>query len=236
MATPSTSNQNKFIHVYNWAATDRHWSPRGRNWYLGYAVTFVILITLAALTEQYFLILALIALLFLLYAQASSPPRSMRHEITSLGLKAFDQLFRWSDISGFWVSEKVEGGIIAPITGLKQSYRQVNFEMPKKNPSRLSLLIGDGDEEKIVFSLLEYIPYSEDQEVGNDFISRQIYGKHLPLKDYAPSLEVYPEEEDLPAQEIKTDEAKETKRKEQLEAVKGEEKTQPQNETKPQAS
>lgn len=213
-----TKTLTKFVHLYTWIAPERFWQAKSRDWYLWYALLFIILIFLSALTEQYFLILGLIALLFLLYAQAASPPGKQKFEITNRGLKAFDTLFLWKDIEHFWVSEKANNGIWDFFKSKKPTHRLVSFEMPKKNPPRLTLLIGEGDEETIVFTLLEHIPYADLNDVANDFLAKLIYGGYLPLQTYMPETESYEEDETYPDQEI-THEEKEAKRQKQVEQL-----------------
>lgn len=218
----------KFVHLYVWSAPERFWQAKDKNWYLRYALLFIVLIFLSALTEQYFLILGLIALLLLIYAQAANPPGKQKFEVTNRGLKAFDTLYLWKDINSFWISDKANGGIWDTFKSNPPTHRLISFEMPKKNPPRLTLLLGDSDEETLLFTLLEYIPYADTSEASNDFIARQIYGKYLPLQHYMPQTEVYREDEKFPAQEIEHSE-KEAKRKQQLDQVTQSQKDLPTN-------
>jgi hypothetical protein len=203
MDTEQPKNKiNSFVHLYSWSAPERYWTKREKSWYLWYSLLFVVLIFLSALTEQYFLILALIALLLLLFAQAAIPPTILKHEITNRGIKVFDSFFKWQDIDHFWITEKVDGGIFARLNKRHDKYKLVNFDLPKKNPPRISLLINSADEEMVVSTLLEYIPYADAEETSDDFLSRLIYGSHVPFKHYAPETEYYPEDEDFPEQEL----------------------------------
>ena len=237
-----------FKHIFSWTVPERHWSPKDRDWYLWRALLFIFLIFFSAVTEQYFLILALIALLLLLFTHASVPPRIVKHEITNRGIKAFDILFKWRDIDYYWITEKTERSFVDIVNRLPgKKYRLLNFDMRKGNPARLSLLLNNDEEEYIVFTLLDHIPYADPEETSDDLLSRLIYGKHIELKHYAPGFEEYPETSNYPEQkiteleaevsdryqeidkekqeqlkELKRSKQKEEKRKRQLEQVDGE--------------
>lgn len=210
LSTKSTSETTKslvptFEHLLTWAAPERYWVERPQSWYVIRAAIFVAFILLAALTEQYLLIIALIALMILLFAQASIPPRIRHFVITNQGLKAYDNLYRWKDVTGFWFSEKHDITLSERINSQPgYKYLQINFEMPTKNPARLSLLTGELVEAEFMEVLLKYIPYSEVEDVNDDILSRLIYGKFIDFKSFLPTemIEYLPETDELPAQEI----------------------------------
>lgn len=224
---PVKNTPSKFVHIYKWTAPHRYWSPRDKNWYLGYSVFYTVIIFLAALTEQYLLILALIALLLLIFVQASIPPEIHSYEITNRGLKAYDTLFRWRDIEHFWVTEKVEGGMLTRINKLNDKYRMIHLDLPTKVPPRLTILVGNGDEQELVFHLLEYIPYADPEETSDDFLTQAMHGRYIKLHEYADTEE-FAEAAEQPQETIAVKEetepeidpealaAREEKRKKQL--------------------
>src|SRR5690606_31691562 len=101
-----TEQESVFKKLHEWEAPERSWTPKTRSWYVTYSLFFALIVLIAAILREYILILAVIAFAFLWFVQGSIPPQIATYTITSIGIKAFEKLFRFRNIKHFWFSEK----------------------------------------------------------------------------------------------------------------------------------
>lgn len=167
-----------YAPIYTWQSRERYWTQKDRSWYVMYASFFVLLIAFAAILQEFILIIAIVAFVFLWFVQASIPPEIVSHSITKLGLKTYGKLFKWDQIKHFWFSEK-------------QGVKYIQFELAETTENalpykRLTLLL-ENDEDVDLFELLiEKIDYGDKEEISFNPITQIINGRHIDLKEYMP--------------------------------------------------
>ena len=167
--------------MIKWKAPERVYTQRGRRWYVTVAFIAVIIIAYAALTANYLLIVALIALLSLMYAMNIIPPKIVEHEITNKGLKTFDRIYTWNKIEGFWVSER-------------EGHKMLNVNLFDEAVSKMILILDDKLASQIVSEMVRWVDYINPGGTKQDIISRYTDGRHLPLTDF---LDVYAAAEEV---------------------------------------
>jgi hypothetical protein len=165
-----------FTKLYSWTAPERDWEPKSRAWYITYTFFFTLIMFASVILEQYFLTLALIAFVFLWFTHASIKPENITHTITTIGIKSFSKFYKWKNIKHFWISEK-------------NNKLFLNLEIidPKQTNDivrTLTLILNKEDEEPVFFNLIKYVDYGDKEEIGYNFLSRFIYGKHKPITHY----------------------------------------------------
>lgn len=167
-----------FKKIFSWNAPERAWSEKTRAWYVLYSFFFVVLIAIVAILGQTFLILAIIAFIFLWFTQASIPPQIREHSITTIGIKTFEKMFKWSSIKHFWFSSK-------------EGYNYLNLDLVENDPAnenlkRISLIIDPTNEFEIFNTLINYIDYGDTKEIDYNILTRLLQGKHKDISLFLP--------------------------------------------------
>lgn len=179
--------KNPFTKLYTWKSPERHWFPKDRSWYISYSLFFVILIAFLALIGEFILIILVLAFVFLWFAQGATPPETIEHTITSLGIRTFDTFYKWRNIKHFWFSHK--SGI---------TYLQLEtFDDAKPDfIKRVSLLVNENGDEEIFPVLVKYVDYGDEKEIGYNIFMSVINGEYFNQNRYLKeSSDEYPFEE-----------------------------------------
>jgi len=168
---------SSFNKLFTWHSPERAWEPKDRAWFVSYSFFFVVFIALAALLEEYILVLLIIAFSFLWFVQASIAPEIVEHTITNMGIRTFGKLFKWKSIKHFWISKK------SGDTFLNLEIEDYDtFKSDRKK--RLSLIIDEKDEEMIFELFIENVDYGDKDEVDYNFLTRLTNGKHMDMSKY----------------------------------------------------
>jgi hypothetical protein len=156
--------------LYEWKAPERVFAPKGRAWYVIVATAAMLSIVLAALTNNIVLIFLIIALVLVVYALYTVPPRITTHRITNKGLNSFDNLYFWKNIIYFWVTQRGD------------EY-QFNVEFKEKAADlyyhKMILLKGDGNLKTIANYFIQHVDYLNTG--AGSFITTFVEGKFIPL-------------------------------------------------------
>lgn len=173
------SEKSVFNVIYEWVSPERQWSQKSRDWYVIYGTLFTIIIAALAILGEYIWIIAVIAFVFLWFVQAAIPPEETTHKITSLGVKTYGKLYRWTDIAHFWYSNKGE-------------FILLNLDVYKGDLvtegkiQRLSLIVSPKEQNETFTHLVKYADYGDLKEVQFNILTRIIYGTHVPVSFFLP--------------------------------------------------
>ena len=168
---------NPIKYLVSWKAQERFWEEKDRAWYVTYAFFFTVIIALLALIGEWVLIIAVLGFAFLWFIQASVEPPIVEHIISSVGIKTYGRLYKWSDIKCFWFSTKKDSVIL----NLDLNSEDKPDAVFKR---RLSLIIDTEDEKKFFGILFNYIEYGDEEEVGVNILNRLIYGKYVNIEAF----------------------------------------------------
>ncbi|MCA9385387.1 hypothetical protein KC717_01930 [Candidatus Dojkabacteria bacterium] len=169
-ANTISSNTNVPIkELYAWEAPDRITLVKSKAWYTTLATTAGVVIFIALLIENFFLIPAILAIIFLIYVMNTVPPKNIRNIITNKGVQIDSEFYLWKDIECFWVSER-EGEMI------------INVELTDYK-GRIMLLLGKGDINSILTEMIKHEDYREPKGIGS-VMSRLVDGKNKKLTDF----------------------------------------------------
>lgn len=173
-----------FYQVYEWEAPERIQPTRDSRFYLAASATALFVVVLSLLTGNYGLVIAVIALILLMYALNSVPPAKVKHEITNKGMSLFSTLYTWKNIENFWISER---------SGNK--FLNVEVRMKTEKPVELILTpLGDGDGRKIAGYVAQFVDYLPETEISNGYFKRLIDGRTLTFGEVVGKAKLHEEE------------------------------------------
>jgi hypothetical protein len=173
--TSLSEDKNVFKNLYSWTAPERYWERKDKAWYLAYSLFFVLIILVLAVLGEFIMILGVLAFMFLWFAQAYIPPKIVEHSITTIGIRAYEKLYKWSEINHFWFSKK--NGVVL-----------LHLEQPiedSKVTTRVTLIIDDENADEQVFEILmRFLDYGRREEVGYNILARIINGEYIEIEKY----------------------------------------------------
>lgn len=143
--------------LYSWIAPERSFKRRDKEFWTT-VISIVVLVGLILFfVKEWFLIAAIISLVFVYYVLSTVEPEEMEYKITNRGIIYAGATYPYEAISQFWFSEKY-------------GQRTVNFELRGTGLiGRITILIGKGDEKTIKEMLLKYLI---EEEIKPGFLDR----------------------------------------------------------------
>lgn len=164
--------ERKPIHtVYKWEAPERVFEQKDKKWYLVISSVSVFIVILSLLTGNYLLVVAIVALIVLLYALNNVKPANLIHELTNKGVYINTELYTWKKINYFWISRKG-----------KHFFLNLNFQTKRNEDEQIISFLGQADTKKIVDYMSQFIDYIE--ETDTNYISRKLFGVIEPLSTF----------------------------------------------------
>lgn len=178
--TITKSNEKDFIFtkLYSWESPERDWFPKGREWYVLYSFFFVVIIAIAAILQEYLLIMAVLAFVFLWFIQGATPPQIAEHVITTIGIRTFDKLYKWKNIKHFWFS--VKGNTIFLNLDL------IDIENNPEHIRTLSLIVNPNEDISIFDTLIKYVDYGDKKEISFNPLTKLVHGHYVHISTYLP--------------------------------------------------
>lgn len=160
--------------VYKWIAPERVFEQKDKKWYLAVSSISVFIIVLSLLTDNYGLVVAVVALIILLYALNSVKPGTLQHELTNKGVSINSVLYSWKKIDRFWISKR-------------GSHRFLNLIIEGKNEVEdqiISYLGEEADVRKIVSYTSQFVDYIAETDISTNFLSERLFGVVEPLSRF----------------------------------------------------
>ena len=166
--------ERKPIHsVYEWSAPERVYEPKDKKWYLAVSTFSMFIVVLSLLTDNYGLVVAVVALIILLYALNSVPPQNLTHELTNKGISINSQLYTWKTIDKFWISKKSE-----------HFFMNIEIETKNDDKDQIVTYLGDADVKKIISYMTQFIDYLPETEINNSFLNQKLFGTVQSLSSF----------------------------------------------------
>jgi len=126
-----------------WTAPSRPFKKRNKKYYSTLAMIALLISLILGLAGQIAAITVVIAVCFLAYVLSVVPPQDINYKISTWGIRVENSLFYWEELGRFWFSQKHEEKVL-------------NVETARF-PNRLTILLGDQDEELIKLILSEVL-------------------------------------------------------------------------------
>jgi len=156
------------IKLFEWEAPDRYkFNFNSKTFWviLAFALLFVLFL---AILEQYYLMAAIIALLFFIYVSGTNKPFMVKHKITARGVYTGGKLFEWFVLDNFWFS-------------IKNGQYFLIVETRLRYPKALILLIDRVDKDAIFVLLQDKVLYKDIRKQGRlDILT---YGNYIPFEE-----------------------------------------------------
>jgi len=155
------------IKLFEWEAPERYQIKLNSKGFKIILVLSLAFIVLLAILGKYFLIAAIISVLFVLYAAGTTKPLIANHKITKRGIDTTNELYEWYMLDSFFFAEKEE-------------YYTLVVNTKLKFPRVLIMLVGKKDKDAIFVILQEHLLYQDIKK--QDKVEEINYGKYIPLE------------------------------------------------------
>jgi hypothetical protein len=154
------------IKLFEWEAQDRYEMPFDKKLFTVIVVLTLALTLLFAILGHYFLMGAMIALVFLVYVLGTTKPQNVVHRITKKGFDTGGKLYEWHLLSDFYFTKK--GDQLTLIVRTK-----LNF------PGALILLLNEKEKDPIFVLLQDKLAYRDIRKQGR--LDKMNWGEYIPL-------------------------------------------------------
>ena len=140
-----SSKRNKVVQkisLFEWQAPVRKkFLFSKKDFFIVLALTLFFMLYLTIL-EKYMLMLVLASLLFFIYVAGLFEPPIVTHKITTLGIEAFNYLYRWEDLKDFYFTKLENQYFLIVDTDLKIEGRLI-FLLSKEDLEPIFILLQD---------------------------------------------------------------------------------------------
>lgn len=156
------------IKLFQWKAPERYEIKLNNKGFLIILAVSLLFIVLLAILGKYYLIAAIISVLFVIYAAGTTKPLIATHKITARGIDTAGKLYEWYMLEDFYFSKK--GDLYTLMVQTK-----LNF------PKALVLLCKEKDKDPLFVILQKNLLYKDIRKKQSriDVIS---YGEYIPLE------------------------------------------------------
>lgn len=123
-----------------WTAPERLFKKRSREYFSTIGAIVFLLVVILLFLKEWFLILTIIALAFVVYIMATIEPRKVKHEITTKGIVTGGRKYDWEELGRFWFTEKW-GQKILHIEALVRLPRQLMMILSEINKAQVEKIL-----------------------------------------------------------------------------------------------
>jgi hypothetical protein len=155
------------IKLFEWEAPDRYELAYSTKYFLIVVALSLVLILLLAILGHYFLMAAIIAMLFLIYVLGTTKPQRVTHKITARGIDTGNKLYEWYIMKNFYFTKK-------------QNQLFLIVETKLNLPGALLFLLSEKDKDAIFVLLQEKLLYKDIRKQG--WLEKMNFGEYIPLE------------------------------------------------------
>lgn len=156
------------IKVYEWEAFDRKQVKFNDKGFLIVVVASLLFSLLLAILENYFLMAAIMSMLFLLYVFGTTKPSKVKHKVTARGIDTGGFLYEWFMLDSFFFSKKDDTIFLVLET--------------KLNIPKVLILLVEKEEKDALFVLLQERVLYKDVRKWR-WLDKVTYGEYIPLEE-----------------------------------------------------
>lgn len=147
----NTSPENeKEPEVYlSWSSPSRLFKKRDMEFYKTVGAIVFLLTIILVFASEFVLVLAMLSIVFLVYVLSTVPPETVDHRVTNLGIESAGHYYRWEELLEFWFDQQWGQTllILTPLFG-----------------TRIVILLGTQNKEKVKELLTKHVPFREQPE------------------------------------------------------------------------
>jgi len=140
------TNEEKTL--IKWTAAERAFKKRDKDFWITAISILVLFSVVLIFIEEFFLIVALVSVLFLYYVLSTVPPQEVDYKITNRGIHFGDSKYSWDILLRFWFRKSLNVELL-------------EFETNLRVPRQISLVIKESDKEEIKKIVLKKLPLVE---------------------------------------------------------------------------
>ena len=148
--------------LLSWKAHEFDQQKKGPMWFVVFAVIVIGLIFLAFWWKAFTMMVFLILAVFLIIIYALKEPRIVNFSITPLGMDIDNVLYKYSDMSSFWIFYE------------PPEIKELDIKLIRGFSPHLSIPLGKTDPNDIRKILLEYLPEKKEKLSVADGIARKL--------------------------------------------------------------
>ncbi len=155
------------IKLFEWEAPDRYELAYNTKYFLIIVALSLVFILLLAVLGHYFLMGAVIAMLFLIYVLGTTKPMIVKHQVTARGMDTGNKLYEWYIMKNFYFTKKD-----------KQIFLVIETRL--HIPAALLFLVNDKDKDAIFVLLQDKLIYKDIRKQGK--LEKLNLGEYIPLE------------------------------------------------------
>jgi hypothetical protein len=141
-------NTNEEITLFEWEAPERSFKKRDKDFWITAIAILVLFSVVLIFIKEFFLVVALVSVLFLYYVLSTVPPQNIKNKITNRGVGFGEAKYGWDLLLRFWFKKSLNSELL-------------EFETNLRIPRQISLVINEADKEKIKAIVLKKLPLVE---------------------------------------------------------------------------
>ena len=154
------------IKLFEWEAPDRLKINFESKTFWGVLALVLVFVLYLAILGQYFLMAAVVALVFVIYAAGTNNPVMIKHKITSRGIDTGNRLYEWFMLDNFWFSKKGDQYMLIVETRLRY-------------PKALIMLLDESDKDAIFVLPQEKVLYKDVRKQSK--ADKLTFGEYIPF-------------------------------------------------------
>lgn len=162
-------DQNEEKVLFEWEASERAYQKKDKDFWVTAIAILILVSVILIFIKEFFLIMALISVLFLYYALSAVPPGKVKNKLTNRGIYFGELRYSWKDLKKFWFKKSMSSDTIC-------------FETELRFPRMVSLVIDTKDMGKLKEIVLKRIPMLETSPTFVDRLTKW-FADRLPLED-----------------------------------------------------
>jgi predicted membrane protein len=159
-------NEEKVL--FEWESAERSFKKRDKDFWITVVAILVLVGVILIFIKEFFLIIALVSVLFLFYVLSTVPPQNVKSKITNRAVYFGELRYEWELLPRFWFKKSLDSILL-------------EFETNLRFPRQISLVINPEDEEKIKEIVVKKIPLIESSPSFVDKLTKW-FGDRLPLE------------------------------------------------------
>ena len=161
-------NTNEEKVLFEWEAPERSFKKRDKDFWITTIAILVLFSVVLIFIKEFFLVVALVSVLFLYYVLSTVQPRMVKNKITNRGIKLEESTYDWRILLRFWFKKSLNSELL-------------EFETNLRLPRQVSLVINEADKERIKEIVLKKLPLVESSPNFVDKLTKW-FADRLPLE------------------------------------------------------
>jgi len=141
-------NTNEEKILFEWEAPERSFKKRDKDFWITVIAILILFSVVLIFIKEFFLVVALVSILFLYYVLSTVPPSKIKNKITNRGVYFGEVKYDWNLLLRFWFKKSLNSELL-------------EFETNLRVPRQISLVINETDKEKIKEVVLKKLPLIE---------------------------------------------------------------------------